>query len=348
MAETARSLFDACLKTFKITDFESQILHYPETYHEFVGAKLMPAEELKKSLSEGFYFGHRTAGLGEFLSFSALPRLVKQFYPGSRVWIGPNRFAESIFKNDPNVDGVGERPGREPFGSQREFGMGTTTQRRLLPLGLFSSAPLGPEMTLTLGDREKAAAWRKGLSLGNRRLVFIQSSGRTNPKVFSFFKWSHWLRKLRDEFCFVQIGNLRDQFIWAEHIMLKQWSIEEMAAFLSVGDAFVGPNSGVMHLASAVGTRALIMHNEALASEVAFPVLSDNDRLPAKVNHHLFHCYPWHSHLVIDKLYDQATPFAGDASFENFRTVLRDTCVRENPSWTLLKTHFSEPTRRIL
>jgi hypothetical protein len=179
-------------------------------------------------------------------------------------------------------------------------------------------------------------------------LVFFQSSGRTNPKVFSFVKWTYWLRQLRGEFCFVQIGNLRDQFVWAEHILLKQWKIEEMAALLSVGDSFVGPNSGVMHLASAVGTRSLIMHNEARASEIAFPVLGDNDKLPGPVNHHLFHCYPWHFHLVIDRLFDGETSFAARASFENFRVTLRQACSNENPAWSDMKSRFSEPLRRLL
>ncbi len=348
MAEKDQALFDACLKTYKITDFEAQILRYPETYSDFVRAKMMSTQELERSLAEGFYFGHPTAGLGEFLSFSALPRFVKQFYPGSKVWIGPNRFAESVFKNDPNVDGIGERAGREPFGSQREFGFGTTTQRRLLPIGIFSAAPVGPEMTMTPESRAKALEWRESLKLGPRRLVFFQSSGRTNPKVFSFFKWSYWLRNLRDEFCFVQIGHLRDQFVWAEHILLKQWKIEEMAAFIAVGDAFVGPNSGVMHLASAVGTRGLVMHNEALASEVVLPILGDNDALPGHVNHHLFHCYPWHYHLVIDRLFDSEAPFAKRASFENFRATLRQACSDENPAWSRLKSGFSEPARRLI
>jgi hypothetical protein len=348
VAESGQNHFDACLKTYKITDFEMQILRYPETYRDFVQSKLMTPAEFGRSMKDGFYFGHRTAGLGEFLSFSALPRLLKKHYPGTKVWVGPNRFAESVFKNDPNVDGIGEQAGREPFGSQKEFGFGTTTQRRLLPMGLFSSRPIGPEMTLTNESVVKAQAWRNSLDLKGRKLVFIQSSGRTNPKVFSFFKWSYWLWKLREEFCFVQIGNLRDQFIWAENVMLKQWKIEEMAALLKVGDAFVGPNSGVMHLASAVGTRAVVMHNEALASEVVFPVLGDNEKLPGPVNHHLFHCYPWHHHLVVERLFDQNSPFSEKATLENLRAVLREACIRENDAWSALKVRFENPIIKLL
>lgn len=341
-------LFDACLKTSQITDFTAQIVRYPETYADYVQTKLMPKGDFERSLTEGFYFGHPTAGLGEFLSFSALPRFLKRHYPMAKVWVGPNRFADAIFKNDPHVDGIGTRPGREPYGPWKEFGFGTTTQRRLLSFGLFSAKPLGPEMTLTPESRAKAEAWKEKLDLKGRKLVFIQSSGRTNPKVFSFFKWSKWLWKLRDEFCFVQIGNLRDQFIWAEHIMLKQWRIDEMAALLSVGDAFVGPNSGVMHLASAVRTRAVVMHNEAKASEMVFPVLGDNAKLPGPVNHHLFHCYPWHYHLVIESLFDARSRFADVASFENFKAVLREACVQPNPRWTAMKSHFDLPTRQLL
>jgi hypothetical protein len=341
-------LFDACLKAYQITDFTTQIVRYPETYADFVQTKLMPKREFERSLTEGFYFGHRTAGLGEFLSFSALPRLIKQHFPMAKVWVGPNRFSEAVFKHDPHVDGIGERRGREPYGSQREFGFGTTTNRRLNAVGLFTARPLGPEMTLSPESVIKAEAWKQKLNLNGRKLVFMQSSGRTNPKVFSALKWSHWLWKLRDEFCIVQIGNLRDQFIWAEHIMLKQWRIDEMAALLSLGDAFVGPNSGVMHLASAVRTRAVVMHNEAKSSEMVFPVLGDNEKLPGRVNHHLFHCYPWHYHLVIESLFDARSRFAELASFENFKAVLREACRQPNPRWTSMEPHFDLPVRQLL
>jgi ADP-heptose:LPS heptosyltransferase len=203
-------------------------------------------------------------------------------------------------------------------------------------------------MTLSPESVAKAEAWKSKLNLKGRKLVFIQSSGRTNPKVFSFFKWSYWLYQLRDEFCFVQIGNLRDQFLWTEHFMLKQWRIDEMAALLSIGDAFVGPNSGVMHLASAVRTRTVVMHNEAKSSEMVFPTLSDNERLPGHVNHHLYHCYPWHYHLVTEPFHDSRSRFAELATFENFKAVLREACVQPNPRWTSMKHHFNLPTRQML
>ena len=339
-----QNLFDDVLSSFGIKDFNKQILRYPETYRDFVQKKLMTPVELERSLKEGFYFGHPQAGLGEFLSFSQLPKMLKEFYPGAKVFVGPNRFAESVFKNDPDVDGLTELHGREPFGSQREFGFGTTTQRRLLPMGIFSSRPLGPVMHLSDESLERAQEQKSKFKIGNRKLVFIQSSGRTNPKVFSFFKWSRWLSYLKDEFYFVQIGNLRDQFIWAEKVLLKQWDVEEMAALLSLGDAFVGPNSGVMHLASAVGTRAVVMHNEALASEIVFPILGDNEVLPVEVNHHLFHCYPWHYHVVVDRLFDleSATPFVRQATFEKFRHAVRDACMGENPAWTAIAPRFNQ------
>lgn len=345
--------FDACLKTYKIDDFDRQIRQYPETYRSFVEGKLMPRAEFELSMREGFYFGHPEAGLGEFLSFSALPRLLKEAYPGSKVFVGPNRFSQAVFAENKFVDGVRELPGRKPFGSQREFGFGTTSNRRLLPMGVFTSTPLGPEMSVSADALERARAVRAGFDLRGRKLVFIQSSGRTNPKVFSFVKWVSWLRALRDEFCIVQIGNLRDQFIWAEKVLLKQWNIEDMAALLSLGDAFVGPNSGVMHLASAVGTRTVVLHNEALASETALPCLGDNEALPGAVNHHLFHCYPWHYHLTIERLFDlgegpAADAFTEKATLENLRTQLRSACVQENPNWTSMKSHFADAPRLLL
>jgi hypothetical protein len=52
--------------------------------------------------------------------------------------------------------------------------------------------------------------------------------------------------------------------------------------------------------------------------------------------------------LVTESLFDQTSRFAEKASFENFRAVLRDACVRENPAWTALENHFNFPTRQLL
>jgi ADP-heptose:LPS heptosyltransferase len=340
-----KSLFERTLQHFEITDFQKQILDYATTYREHFADKLLSEKELAEARRDGFYIGHHKTGLGEFLSYTPLPRFLKTHFPDCKVFVCKHRFAEALFRHDPYVDGVMDIAGREPIGTFREFGFGTHPQKRLRPFGIFAPGPVLPEIHISKPVMEKWREWKATLPLAGRKLVMVQSSGRTNPKLFSVFKWWSLLRPLRDEFYFVHLGNLRDQFIWAHRVMLKQWDMEEMAACLSQGEAFVGPNSGMMHFAAATRTNAVIMHNEAFASEMDFPTLGDNLALPKKVNGHLFHAYPQHRHLVIDRMWNEPPGlFAERVSSKTLRETLHAACLGSNPLWMELEASFSHPT----
>ena len=337
--------FKQTLARFEITDFSKQIMNYHDTYRESFADKLLSEKELDEARKHGFYMGHHKTGLGEFLSYTPIPRYLKKYFPEIKVYVCEHRFAEALFRHNPFVDGVRDLPGREPIGTFREFGFGTHPQKRLRPFGFFETAPVLPELIVSPAVLAKWQDWKAKLPLNGRKLVMVQSSGRTNPKLFSLFKWWGLLRPLRDEFYFVHIGNLRDQFIWADKVMLNQWDMEEMAAALQQGDAFIGPNSGMMHFAAGVRVGAVIMHNEAMASEMAFPTLGDNQALPKHVNHHLFHAYPQHHHLMIDKMWDAgATQWAQRVSRETVRDSLRAALKGDNPLWTQMKDRFATET----
>lgn len=336
-------LFKKILREYEIEDFQSQILRYHETYAEQIQSLLPSDQLLSEWRKNGFYFGHYKTGLGEILSYTAIPRYLKKYYPEIKVYFCGHRFAKALYRSNPYVDGVVDFKDRQSYGSGREFGFGTTTQRRLRSFGIFTAEALGPEVYVSREVLNRWQEWRNSLPLKGRKLVLVQSSGRTNPKVFSFWSWLRYLRSMRDEFYFVQIGNLRDQFIWAHEVRLKQWDMEDLAGILKVADAFIGPNSGVMHLASSVGTNSVILHNEALASEMMFPILSDNWLLPKKANSHLFHAYPWHHHIVINKLWDlkeDSALFCRPVSTSNIRESIRAACQGPNPAWESIQKHF--------
>ncbi len=335
------ALLDKILKHFEITDFEKQILGYHSTYRESFQDKLLSESELEEARRHGFYIGHHKTGLGEFLSYTPLPRYLKKHFPDIKVYVCKHRFAEALFRHNPFVDGVHDIAGREPIGTFREYGFGTHPQKRLRPFGLFVPGPVLPEITVSEPVMNRWREWKAKLPLQGRKLIMVQSSGRTNPKLFSMFKWWGLLRSMREEFYFVQIGNLRDQFIWANKVMLNQWDMEEMAAALSQGEAFIGPNSGVMHFAAATGVNAVILHNEALASEMVFPTLGDNFVLPKEINGHLFHAYPQHHHLMIDRMWDQPGLFSERLTKETLLEAVRRACRGVNPLWSEIEGAFT-------
>jgi|GEM_PF-2811413 len=339
--------FQKLLAHYQITDFQKQIVDYGRGDLSTFADKLMTAKDIETAHKDGFYIGHYQTGLGEFLSYTPVPRMLKHYYPQAKVFVCGHRFAKAMFRHDPCVDAVVDFPDREPFGTYREFGFGTHAQKRLRPFGIFATAPVAPEIKIGDATRARWQEWRSQLPLQGRKLVFIQSSGRTNPNLFSAWTWLRFLWPLRDQYYFVQIGNLRDQLVWANKILLKLWDMEEMAAALAQADAFMGPNSGVMHLAAAVGVPAVILHNEALASEMIFPILGDNAKLPVKINGHLFHVYPFHHHLMVSRSWDGTTVLAGnlDCSLATPKSVsekLAMACQGENPRWTELKDQFAQ------
>lgn len=330
--------FENILNFFQISNFETEIAQYGNTYREHFADKIMGKAEMELSLREGFYIGHHKTGLGEFLSYTPIPRFLKTYFPGCKVYVCNHRFAKALFRHNKYVDDVLDIPGREPFGTFREFGFGTHPQRRMRSFGIFVTEPVYPEVTISPECKSRWEQWRKSLPLNGRKLILVQSSGRTNPKLFSALHWLRLLWPLRKKFYFVQIGNLRDQFIWAHKIKLRQWDMEDLAAILTQGDAFVGPNSGVMHLAASVNTRAVILHNEATRDEIVLPTLGDNFVLPKKINPHLFHTYPSHYHLAVDK--------ANLLDSDTLEKVLQDACHSPNPGWTKIKNHFEIPVAK--
>jgi hypothetical protein len=326
----------SAIEYYGIENFSNQIVNYRESFLEELGPKLPSERQLESWHKHGFYIGHYTKRLGDMLSYTVVPKYLKQHYPGVKVYFAGKSFATTFFRNDPYVDAIVERPEHELFGSGREFGFGTTTQRRLRSFGIFTVDPVGPEVIVSDQCLARWQEWKAKLPLDGRKLVVIQSSGRTNPKIFSFWTWLKYLRSLREEFYFVQIGNLRDQFIWTDKMKLGQWDMEDLAGILKATDVFMGPNSGVMHLASAVGANSVILHNEAKGSELMFPVLGDNWLLPKQVNHHVFHTYPWHHHLVIEDCWDLPSDkglFCNLATFENLRSTLRLATSGPNSAW---------------
>ena len=333
-------LFREILDFYQINDFKNQIINYEEFYRNSLSEKLPAKDFIQENLDKGFYIGEEKCHLGEFLSYSAIPRYIKRKYPESKITVCPNIFSEAVFRHNPYVDQIAFLPERKPTGAWREFGFGNQSQRRLRAFSIYEKLPVKPEIHVSKIENEKALHWRESLKLSGRKLMLVHSSGKTVGKIMKKKDWKSLFKSLENEYCFVQIGSPKDQKIPAEYQQLRFFDLENLAAMFCIADGFLGPNSGLMHVAAATNLPSIILHNEASPAEFYLPVLADNLVLPGKANHHLWHVYPWHYHLVLTKLTDKS-PFMSHYSRNNLTEMINNLkTYPENPLWKPLEKHF--------
>lgn len=286
------------LNHYGVADYGREILRYTETFAERVARFRLSDEELDLGLREGFFIGERKSHIGDYLTYSNLPRLLKQTYPGCRVVVAPHRLARQVFEDNPFVDAITDLPGREPVGAFREFGWGNTHQRRCRIFRIDLTDEPVPELRPRPQDRQEAAAWRRGLP-ADRRILLVHSSGRTVRRVLPTAEWRRLYSLTRHRLLWVQLRFPGDQAIPCDRTLRGLSDIRQVLAFMEVSDLFLGINSGPMHIHASLRRPGVILHSELRAEEVVFPVLGDNLCLPRPVNHHLFHCYSFHTHVCL-------------------------------------------------
>jgi ADP-heptose:LPS heptosyltransferase len=286
------------LEFYGITDFPSEILRYEAVFADRFRGKVLSDDELAVCLRDGFFIGERKSHIGDYLTYSNIPRLLKTAYPGCRVFIAPHRLAESVFRGNPHVDAIRDFPGREPIGAFREFGWGNTHQRRAR---IFRISPIEepvPELRIEPEDRSIAEEWKRSRP-GGKKILIIHSSGRTVGHLLGYFAWRKIFERTKDLFHWAQIRFAGDQNVPCHERITGLTGINQTLAYLSTADLFLGPNSGPMHLHASLRRPGIILHNEITTEEIAFPILADNLCLPRSVNHHFQHCYSHHTHVCL-------------------------------------------------
>ncbi|MCX5786684.1 MAG: hypothetical protein NTX59_13465 [Elusimicrobia bacterium] len=329
-------LTEDVLNYYSISDYEKEILRYQETWKDRFADKPFSAEEIDTGLKEGFFIGERKSHIGDYLTYTNVPRMLKEKYKGCRVFAAPHRFAEEVFKLNPYVDSIRDIPGREPAGAFREFGFGNSHQRRLRVFGIYTTEEPAPELYCSQRESDAAAEWRSKVPK-NKKVLLVHTSGRTVGNVLSWFAWNRIFKKTRDQIHWVQFGFPGDQKIPCHERLWDVKSLGTAAALMKQADLFIGPNSAPMHLFAFHRKPAVILHNEIRSNEIVFPILGDNFVLPQPVNHHCQHCYSFHMHLCIagrqkrnpfkqplEKKYKQGV----DYSEELLVNIIKEKCIR--------------------
>lgn len=205
-------------------------------------------------------------GLGDALFVSTVAREIKKRRPACRVIVETHW--PQVFYNNPDVAAVfpaGNQPGEgaipvgyeEPWPPERRHVLDIICGR----LGL-SSPEIRPYYYPTQDEQMKARSIRPPSS--RPLLVVHPFSGffAARSKQWDFRHWKRFLELLPPEIETIRFGGVDDPATPAErthHREMVGLDVRLMAAMLQTADAFVGQESGLAHLATALGVPSVVL-----------------------------------------------------------------------------------------
>lgn len=216
--------------------------------------------------------GTKTRTIGDALLLSSVPAKLKALRPDLEITTYPRAFNPVVFYGNPHILGVEYFPGRL-FGDDVNAGGGHSIQFKERGFGCEPAGVPKPELHL----QPQEAAWGErtvqGLRDGDQRpLVFLHAWGHTWKKVAAPGLWSTLIREWRSKAKFIQIGvkgqvpieGIEGAFFFEKN----PWEARKLFALFPHADAFLGVNSGPMHVARAFGVPSLIFTEEGDPSEL--------------------------------------------------------------------------------
>jgi ADP-heptose:LPS heptosyltransferase/SAM-dependent methyltransferase len=217
-------------------------------------------------------------GLGDMIGIMSVCQGIKKKYPDCTIdMCGPESYRE-VFKHCPSVDrfralchGIAS-PRRH---SQLKYGVDyLDTHRMFCPAGDYEMAvrdegvkvgrirlwcqaagveESAPVWTVLPEEEEFAKNWREEFKVGDT-VVGLQCYSASAAKHYSHDEWLHLVNAInRTGITTVGFGYSRIETL-PFHVVETGRSISQVAAMIQQCDAFLSPDSGLFHLASAVGT----------------------------------------------------------------------------------------------
>ncbi len=197
--------------------------------------------------------------IGDALCLSTLAGKLRAKFPGLRVHTYPRGFNPVVARGNPAVSGVARLP-RAVFGDDANWGGGHLIQQKERFFGLEASDPPKPEIHLLDGEKSWA---RNEAGPDDRPICVIHPWGGTRSRVLSIEDWERVVTAGSGRFRFWQAGleghpRIRgcEKYCFvgrAPHEARKLFS------WMSVAHAFIGVDSGPMHVARAFGVASLVV-----------------------------------------------------------------------------------------
>jgi len=329
MTYNFKEITENLLTYYQIDDSDRQLKNYFKTYNDELKEKLNPHAD-----KNFIYIGEKKGHLGDNVNYTPLPRYLKKKFPGKIIIIHPNRYTGHIYYGNPYPDRIEVIDGEEPWGSFTEVGWGNAVQRRAGSNRITVSETKG-ELYPPKEKKERILQKIRN-KYPDKKLVVLHTTGKSIGSSMPKKLWKKLVSTLKDDYIIIQVGGKEDKKIRNCHFHFLKSDIIDVISLISISDFFIGPNSGFMHIAAALGIKSLILVHEIPADEIRLPAFADNFLLPKKINNHLFHLYPQNMHLhlrenenlLVPKLDDKNLQMALDGKIFHWPSAQTDLYLR--------------------
>jgi ADP-heptose:LPS heptosyltransferase len=213
--------------------------------------EFFPGRPEKLDKMRSICIGTKSRNLGDALALTTLPRKLKEKHPHLRVNIYPRAFNPVVFLGNPYVDGISRIP-KAVYGDDTNYGAGQLIELKEQFFDLTPPASTHPELYLL--QEEKVCA-EKLITPSSKPLVFLHPTGVTRSAVTPLTLWEELVARWNSKFRFWQIGIEGHRTIAGceRHVLTPRHraSARLLFALMPHAQAFIGVDSGPMHVASA-------------------------------------------------------------------------------------------------
>lgn len=249
--------------------------------------------------------GTKNRTLGDALLLTSLPEKLKAAYPHLRIYTYPRGLNPLVFRGNPSVEGIQRAP-RALYGDDCMAGSGHHIQLKESFFGLPLSQPPRPRIYLSASERERARA----LVGSGKPLCVIHPWGHTWNAAASrnFWEplkfWEPLIQEWRHRVRFWQLGlEGHEKIPGCERVCFSgrhPSAVRELFALISCADAFIGVDSGPMHIARAFDVPSAVLTHHGAVGEL----FENRRRYPyfLKQNFRYAFLYEENSHLEADRV----------------------------------------------
>lgn len=258
-------------------------------YHPFFKTKrffYLAQAHLRKK----FFIGQVSAGLGDLVLYSHLPRLIKSHFRGYQVFVYESDMSRIVFANNPYINGFtkDKRMLWNKKGSGVDYGSGHLTQMKARFLGIKKSLPRG-ELYINAEEKSFASV--------SKPIATIHAHGKTISSPISDEIWAAIVKELQRTHHVIQLKSTEENIIEGVEQIVS--GIRECIVQQSVANIHVGIDSGFTHTAAALDVPTVVILDRIGVNR---PLLQEGVHqlvLPQLRGRHLNFLYPQHTYLCV-------------------------------------------------
>jgi hypothetical protein len=211
----------------------------------------------------------KSRNMGDAMALTTLPKKLKAQFPELEIYTYPRAFNPIVFKYNPHISGVSYLPDAV-YGDDANWGWGQLIQLKESFFELPISSPPRPELYLDNSEKrwaEHLLATHRTQKNHSKPLCLIHPWGATRNQVASLEFWNSFVTRWNHAYCFWQVGLESHARIpaCAFHLLLPRAAkyARKLFALMSRAKAFIGVDSGPMHVAKAFDVPSLILVDHA-------------------------------------------------------------------------------------